>query len=727
MWERQFRLRSLGTWIVVLGLACAAAIFVAIVTMYLSLNERHRGEEASARESALWASFQADREAGRFVESVLVAMRSPTPKTLDELRTRYDVLYSRAGILSEAQFSLSFGPGADVEDSVSGVADSIFGLAPEIDSLADNDALIAALPMLYGQAQAIRRATEKLTLHTNAANNEASVAARTETSTLHDRIAFSVTLLMIVLGLLVGLLLMQLMQISRAGREIARISERNQRAREAAEAGNRAKSAFLASMSHEIRTPLSGIIGMAEVLSHTRLSIPQARQLSTIRLAGDHLLDVINDILDYSKLESGLVEVNMVTFNLSEVMDALRDIMIPRAAERGLKLTFESPDISLHSDPARLRQVLINLVSNAIKFTPEGSVHVRVKRRGPDNLRFEVKDTGVGIPPEAIPKLFKEFSQVDASYTRRFGGTGLGLAISKRLVEAIGGGFDVHSVPGEGSLFGFEVPAAPISAHVPRWAEAPSLPDDETRFQGRILVVDDNAINREVACSLLARLGVETSTAENGAEALRMLDDEEFDVVFMDMQMPILDGLETTRRLRSENYAGPIIGLTANAFTSDRMACLDAGMNDFMPKPVTRAKLIEMLCSRLPQCTEPEPAPPAAEDPEPQPAETAERGSVSDYRAALIEELGAETYQELLLAFIEDAQQRLDAIRGSLCETQIERELHSLKGSALTLGLEDVAELAQDMRSLSPDFADQLARMEKLVRGVAEAPRIRSA
>jgi len=382
--------------------------------------------------------------------------------------------------------------------------------------------------------------------------------------------------------------------------------------RDEAVAANRSKGAFLANMSHEIRTPLTAIIGFSEALLDSKQPIAERIDaIRTIIRSGNHLLRIINDILDVSKVDADKLEIESIPVNPFEILEDVEAIVSLLAEDKGLQFEIEylyPLPTQITSDPLRLKQILINLCNNAIKFTDRGTVRIQVScDPSLEILTFRVIDTGIGMAAETVGQLFQAFTQADASTTREYGGTGLGLYLSKQLAARLGGDIVAESTPDVGSRFTLTVHTGPLAsgtfiatrpANVMKLAPPPTT---EISVVGRVLVAEDNIDNQKLMSLLLRRSGAEVSIAENGQLAVDMALLAPYDLILMDMQMPVMNGLEATRMLRNRGYRGAIVALTANATREDVEACLAAGCDDFMSKPIDRQKLYETLARQMPR------------------------------------------------------------------------------------------------------------------------------
>jgi len=473
----------------------------------------------------------------------------------------------------------------------------------------------------------------------------------------------------------------------RRAEELARREHEILLAKEKAEAASRAKSEFVSRMSHELRTPLNAIIGFADLLEAEPLSPSLKNYVTLINGSGKHLLELINAVLDHAKIEAGGLTLERIPFDFHAAIDAVRAIVGDRASSKGLEFDARiAPDMPRYivGDPTRLRQVLINLLVNAVKFTERGSVELRIATDD-GRIHFSVRDTGIGMDGQALGRLFKPFSQADDTVTRKYGGTGLGLMISKELIEAMGGSIEVESAPGVGTVFWFSLPL--------RVAERGAT-DDVARtisqagnvaalVPGKVLVVDDNRVNLQLACAMLDRLGIRHDTALDGIEALSRLASAEFALVLMDMEMPVMDGITATQQLRTrETELGasrvPVIAMTANALTEDRDRCFAAGMDGYIAKPINLAALQNELRRLFG----------ASNDADEAPADETMSIDVPAAplfdRVAAIDSMGdADLFKELAGMFVADVPNLVGELEAALAAAdapRLTRAAHTLKG-----------------------------------------------
>ncbi|WP_250994414.1 ATP-binding protein [Agrobacterium vitis] len=646
-------------------------------------------------------------------------------KTIAQVSMRYDILVSRISLVNNSKFGHYFNSDTTISGHLQSIGDILRKIEPVFDRLQtgivpDNRQINEVkqdLDVLCAQ-------TNDLLIYTNSYGGNQRATIRSAMFEMEKTSAIMLGLLMASVIFLVITLHRQLKSVRETSRRLETMTRELSDAYEAADSGNRAKSQFMATMGHEIRTPLNAILGMAELLEYSQLPCDAMQSVKTIRSSGEALLEVINEILDYSKIEHGKLELEERAVDISSLAENTISIMQGRSDDQDNQLLLDIPvsldALYVRTDPTRLRQVLLNLLSNAIKFTQNGVVTLRLRefyRGSALMLRFEVEDTGIGIDETGLAKLFKPFSQVDASISRKYGGTGLGLTICKQIVEKLGGELGMSSTVGVGSIFWFELPVMAAGKDEVR-QNAGHSSADLPRL--KILLVEDNRVNQQVASRFLSKLGQDVVVAGDGAQAVARTEREVFDMILMDMQMPVMDGIEATRHIIERGGASaltPIVAMTANASDDDRRRCRAAGMVGFESKPVTMNRLRDLILSFAP--VEREQA--SVEGP----VETKpQQDNVLDHSPLtlqqhldeingldearhdeLVEALGEEIYQELIESFFDDAAQLLGELHKAMAQRnprEIDRVLHTIKGAAVNVGLNDIAGFAHALRVQQP-------------------------
>ncbi len=685
------------------GLAVLSALFLAVVVgIILMLQDAQQKAELGIREDALWATYQLDRETAKLLlelDRVVAAGEPLTPEVRDAIATRFDILFSRVRYIKSGMFESGTTDAAWFREGFDGVRHRIMDMAPAFDRLAGAEPMdVQDLSKPLAELEALRGATEELVIFTNQRVSTLKAEQRNGQVALFKSLTIAVALLVLTMGGTGVMLVRQIRAEAVARRKVEALAHELTDSAAAAEAGNTAKSAFLATIGHEIRTPLNGFLGMAEILRDTPLETNQVACLDAMQDCGAALLDLINDVLDYTKSEAGEFPVDPVPFGFVALVRSVFAMVEARALARGNRLVLDLPEglpDTYLADPSRIRQVLVNLVGNAVKFTEGGTITVTA-RAEQGELRVEVTDTGIGIAPEVGDRIFDAFSQGDESISRRFGGTGLGLSICRSIVERLGGRIGYESRPGAGTRFSFAVPA-PVVADDRVRPDAIAAPRLAPPVSGRVLVVEDNTVNREVARRLLERLGQTVELAASGEDGVRRAAEGGFDCIFMDMHMPGLDGVAAARAIRA--LPGPaagvrIVALTANASEDHRRACSTAGMDGFLAKPITRQALAEALGVAR-GAGEAEASRPAART-----------GLDLQRRDELVAEIGADAFDELMASFVDDAEALLAALEApSLAPQDVRGLLHTLRGAALNCGLVAVAELSSGTAVRPRDLA----------------------
>ncbi len=714
---RRFTLVGLLGLLLALVLAAVALVQVRQATML-------RQAVAAQNDYVALTLYQIEIEYLRLREQWVRALAADTAIDRDALQLRYDIWVSRVDLLRNERTARLMLGSHDYRDTSARLlafiarADRALGPAPAAQPL-DAAFLRALEPELVALGQPIHM------LSVNAAHNiSEQMAERSAAVQQHNQISLLLTLFLSALVLAFALLTMrQLRLLQRRERALVELTEHLRAAQHQAEQASAAKSVFLANMSHEIRTPFHGLLGMLSLLRGSGLNARQIDYLRTATESADHLLTVLNDVLDMSLLESGRLTLAEEPVDLRELLREVDALMRPQAQRKALALHVGAdPEVPerVRTDRTRLKQILFNLLSNAVKFCDRGAVVLELHRvraaEGDEQLEFVVTDTGIGMDPATLARLFQRFVQGDESRSRRHGGTGLGLEISRSLARLMGGDIGAHSVVGEGSRFVVRLPLRAVTAAAPALpAPAATAGADEPHL--RVLVAEDHPVNRQYMAALLDGMGHEAVFATNGMEAVQALHDGRFDVVLMDLHMPLLDGVGATLAIRalpdSAAATVPIIALTADAFTQTRERCLMAGMNDFLAKPVSPDKLAATLRRLFGR----EAAGDAAHAAAPEPV-AADAGALLLDRSTLdgaLHAMSRERLAAVLRSFFDDGPQIVQQLRAALRDGQaldLRVRAHAVRGAALNFGLAALAQTAQALHEGATHVpAHEIARL----------------
>ncbi len=713
-----------ATWLSVIGAGLALALLAAALVQGRQATLLNQTVQ-SGDDSLVPTVYQAETE---YLRLLLEWRRAAEGRfDRDALQLRYEVWISRIGLLHETKAARVLGDQAEFRATIDR-ADAFIARADQlIGDKAQQPLTLDALAALEPELQALGEPLHGLTLR--AAHHVGDQMARRNIAVRqHNQVGIALTVFLSALTLAFAFLsLRQMRQLEQRRAALEALAASLREARREAEAASEAKSVFLANMSHEIRTPFHGLMGMLSLLRETGLNPRQIDYLRTATESADHLLALLNDILDMSQLESGRMALMPAAVDLRALLRDVESLMRPQAHAKQLALHVDTdpavPERVL-ADPTRLKQVVFNLLANAIKFSDRGAVVLDVRRRegtnGAPELEFVVSDTGIGMDEATVAALFSRFMQGDSTPSRRHGGTGLGLEISRNLARLMGGDITARSKPGEGSTFTFRLPLLPVQdAGAPAQASRAEKPVPARPL--RVLVAEDHPVNRQYMAALLENLGHEAHFTANGQEALQAVQHRHgappFDIVLMDLHMPVQDGVAATRAIRAlpDRAAAtvPIVALTADAFAETRDRCLVAGMNDFLTKPVSPAKLAASLRRLFGSAAGTELPPP-----EPRlPAHPAGATPAVDMAAveAALQAMPRERLAAMVHAFLDQGPHTALRLRAAVRDAQpleLRVNAHAARGAALNLGLAALAATAEALQEGASHLpAHEIARL----------------